>query len=339
MLVVQPTPMRPTLIRRNLSLLRLGVAIVALQGGAMAQRHNSGSSPPTAPIFHGPQTILPASTGIGALQFVPVSFGVPAPQSITRQLDADDERTRQAALSSIGAPNQYLQRGHVPFPHSVQLDFVALGASDDLDAILTVELDEHVLSAILIPDNGSWRRVATVLYPTSYSNPDDTPSAFLAVTRSLITHERYTAVFHATSHGPSGDFIENEAHLRVLNGHAVITMSFASDSRSCPEPTPAHPRSGCDLAHRWVEADPVDPAHRLLLVSATGRLPGREMTDSLANNRDFLLSHLHTYSCQPFTFSDLTMHFEPTANSAPCAGHTEPAPRTPPPPTAPVPLH
>jgi hypothetical protein len=78
---------------------------------------------------------------MGALQFISVNYGVPAPQALTRQLEADDERTRGASLAAIGAPSQYLQHGHIPFPHSVQLDFVALGTTNDMDAILTVELE------------------------------------------------------------------------------------------------------------------------------------------------------------------------------------------------------
>jgi hypothetical protein len=113
---------------------------------ATAQRHSAGASPPTAPARIAPKTsapILPVSSGMGALQFISVNYGVPAPQALTRQLEADDERTRGASLAAIGAPSQYLQHGHIPFPHSVQLDFVALGTTNDMDAILTVELDQR----------------------------------------------------------------------------------------------------------------------------------------------------------------------------------------------------
>jgi hypothetical protein len=48
-------------------------------------------------------------------------------------------------------------------PRSIQLEFVALGTDDDLDALLTVELDQHIVTAILIPDDSNWRRIATVL--------------------------------------------------------------------------------------------------------------------------------------------------------------------------------
>jgi len=292
--------------------------LLALPGGAAAQRHNSGSSPPTAPPFHSTQPIVPVSSGLGALQLFAVSYGVPAPQSLTRQLQADDDRTRAAALSAIGAPGQYLQHGHIPFPHSVQLDFVPLGANDDLDAILTVELEQHIVSAILLQEDGNWKRVATMLYADAFADTEHTPSTFLRITRSAITHERATAVYRATTVTGTGDTVENEGLLRLLNGHATIVLSFASDVRTCVTPTPGHPRSGCELVHRWVESDTADPTHRILLVTASGHLTPREAADPLAHATQFELAHLRSFACQPFAFSEASSRFEPTANSGPC---------------------
>jgi hypothetical protein len=276
---------------------------------------------------------------MGALQFTSVDYGVPAPQSLTRQLQTDDDRTRAASLSAIGAPGQYLVRGHIPYPHSVQLDFVALGSTDELDAILTVELDQHMVSAILLPEDGNWRRIATVIYPTAFADPTTTPSTFLRIARSLMQHERYRAIYHATSATPGGDFTENEAHLRILNNRAVIVISFASDARVCDarpgdtrpsdgrpgdsrpgdsRPGDSKPGQACELTHRWLQPDPTDPQHRFTLVTASGRLSPREAADPLVASHTFLLAHLRSFSCQPFAYSDASQRYEPTANSKPC---------------------
>ena len=297
----------------------LVVAAIALcaQTTAVAQRHNAGSSPPTAPPLsrNGPQPIVPASSGMGALQFVAVNYGVPAPQALTRQLEVDDDRTRAASLSAIGAPGQYLVHGHIPYPRSIQLNFVALGNNDELDAILTVELDQHIVSAILFPQDGNWRRVATVLYATPFNDPRTTPATFLRLDRSLQQPDRYRAVFHALTPLPKGDFAENEADLRILNDRAVITISFVNRSRACAA-DPAHP--GCDLTRRWMQSDSTDPAHRMLLVTATGHLSTHEATGPLAASTQFQDAHLRGFSCQPFVFSDATLHYDPVSNSAPC---------------------
>src|ERR1700722_7313435 len=127
-------------MRRILHLLAAVLTICA-PATAFAQKHTGGSSPPTAPPQRSAvstQPVVPVSSGMGAMQFSAVNYGVPAPQSLARQLEADDDRTRLAALSAIGAPAQYLQRGHIPFAHSIELDFVALGNTDELAAILTV---------------------------------------------------------------------------------------------------------------------------------------------------------------------------------------------------------
>jgi hypothetical protein len=305
----------------------LTVCIVSmLPATAGAQRHNGLSSPPTPPPAHGAaagsQPIVPVSTGMGAIQFVTVNYTVPAPQSLTRQLQADDDRTRAASLSAIGAPQQYLNHGHTPFPHSVELEFVALGANDELDAIITVELDQHIVSAILIPQDDSWHRIATVIDATPFGNPSTTPDTFLHLNRSLIQHERYRAVYRAVTTAANGDFTENEAHLRVLNNKAIILVSFASNIRACS----ADPRKpGCDITRRALQPDPADPSHRFLLITASGHLTPRDIADPLAAADTFQLSHLHTFACQPYTYSDATQHYEPTANSGPCPKPT-PAP-------------
>jgi hypothetical protein len=285
---------------------------------AGAQRHNGLSSPPTPPPPHGTsagtQPIVPVSTGLGAIQFVTVNYTVPAPQTLTRQLQADDDRTRSAALSAVGAPAQYLNHGHIPYPHSVQLNFVALGGNDELDAIITVELDQHIISAILVPQDDSWHRVATVLEATAFGNPATTPYTFLHLTRSLIQHERYRAIYRAAASATNGDVTENEAHLRVLNNKAVILISFASNIRTCSHLK----KPGCDITHRWLQPDLADASHHFLLVTASGHLSPRDIAGPIGSTDDFQRAHLRAFACQPYTYSDATQHYEPTANSSPC---------------------
>jgi hypothetical protein len=309
------------------SLLTLCV-VGMLPAMAGAQRHNGLSSPPTPPPPHsvsaGTQPIVPVSTGLGAIQFVTVNYTVPAPQSLTRQLQADDDRTRSAALSAVGAPAQYLNHGHIPYPHSVQLDFVALGGNDELDAIITLELDQHIISAILVPQDDSWHRVATVLEATAFGNPATTPFTFLHLTRSLIQHERSRAIYRAATSAANGDITENEAHIRVLNNKAVILVSFASNVRACST-NPKKP--GCDITHRWLQPDSADALHHFFLVTATGHLSPRDIADPIGGGDTFQQARLRTFACQPYSYSDATQRYEPIANSGPCpAAPSTPAP-------------
>lgn len=266
-----------------------------------------------------PGPIAPISQGLGPLQFVQVNYGTLAPQAISRQLQADEERTRLAALSSLGVPSQYLNRGHVPFPHSLRLDFVALGTTDELDALLTVELDQHLITAVLRPDEGGWRRIASVVYATNFADATSNPGSFLRTARSLIQPERYRAVFRGATHTATGDYLENEANLRVLNDRAVITLSYTSEARICADAANRPGKPGCDLTERWVEADPSDPSRKLTLVTATGHVPAHEGTEPVIRSRTFLASHLRAFNCQPFVFSDASLHFEPSSNAAPCS--------------------
>lgn len=307
---------------------------LALAGSAAgAQRHSFGSSPPTAPPplpVHSPPLanggpVGAISQGLGPLQIVQVNFTVPAPQSITRQLQSDEERTRSAALSAIGAPGQYLVHGHVPFPRSLRLDLVPLGNGDELDAILTVELEQHLVSAILRPDDGNWRRVATVSYATSFGDPSTNPGTFLRTARSVLQPERYRAIFRGATRTPSGDQLENEADLRVLNDHAAVIMSFTSAARTCAEPIhPAHGPS-CEVVRRWLEVEPSDP-RRLTLVTSTTHTGQRDTGEPRSAN--LLAGKPRNLSCQPFTFSEAQSRFEPTANAGACPAHGVPAQAT-----------
>jgi hypothetical protein len=288
-------------------------------GTASAQRHDLGSSPPTAPPrkpIVAPQPIIPnlVNVGLGPIQFVTVNSPICAPQALASQLQSSDDRMRTSALAEIGAPSQYLVRGHIPFAHSVRLDFVALGNTPELDAILTVEFDKDIVSTVLMPQDDVWRRIATLSYSTPFGDPTTTPSTFLRTSRSLLENQHYTAVFHAIANGTNGDFTETEAHLRILSGHAVITVSFPSTERSC-DPTHQHP---CDFTERWFQPDITDPAHNFLLVTATGHVKPNESGDPIARSEAFETAHLRTFTCQPFAFSDVTQHFESTATSVPC---------------------
>jgi hypothetical protein len=265
---------------------------------------------------------VPAGMGMGAIQFYPVNFGVSAPQSLTRQLTSDEERLRMAALAALGAPSEYTQRGHVPYPHSTQLELVALGGSDEDDALLTVELDHHLVTAVLVPQGDGWRRVATVVFPTAFADPATTPSTFLHSTRSLLEPARYRAVFHARENQPNGDYAETEAHLRIFNGRPVITAAFVSESRTCAA-RPAGMRGGpiepCGLTRRWMEPDRSQPgAGHVELVTASGALSAKDQALWIADAPEFQFAHLRSFSCQPFTFSDASLHFEATGPSAPC---------------------
>lgn len=293
------------------------LALFCMVSAATAQRHDLGSSPPTAPPPKAvviPQVIAPTTVSMGALQVSTANAAVSAPYLLAGELQTSDDRIRTAALAAMGAPSQYLAHGHVPFPHSVRLDFISLGVSSELDAILTIELDQHLVSAILMPEDEQWHRIATAIYPTSFRNTSVTPFAFLRADRSLREPQHYTAIFHTISSGANGDFTENEVHLRILNGHATITTGFASSERSCD---PAHQRP-CDITQRWLQPDATDPEHRFLLVTGTGHEKANQAADPIAHAETFEESRLRDFTCQPFAFSDTSLRFESVAPVAPC---------------------
>lgn len=307
------------------------VLTISVPATAFAQKHTGGSSPPTAPpqrAAASTQPVVPVSTGMGAMQFFAVNYGVPAPQSLARQLEAEDDHTRSASLAAIGAPSQYLQRGHIPFAHSIALDFVALGNTDELDAILTVELDQHLVSAILMPDGSNWKRIGSIVFPTPFFDPTSNLGSFMRTARSFAQPNRYRAIYHSYVPGQGGDYVENEAQVRIMNGKAVVAISFVSNVRSCTTTSaaPGKPaKAGCELTQRWLQADPSDPERRFILVTGTGRLNDKEMTDVLTKARIFQTAHLRTFTCQPYIFSDVTEHYEPMANASPCSVPPAPA--------------
>lgn len=292
--------------------------LVSSAAGALAQRHSDGMSPPTAPPR--PQPIVAMSSGLGPIQFQSVDYGVPAPQALTRLLQVDDDRTRASALSAIGAPGQYLQRGHIPFPRALQLQFAPMGSGDEQDAILTAEFDQHIVSAILVPVDGLWRRVASVTFSTAATDATLLPSTFLAVKRSVLQKGRYRAVFTAATSGPNGDATENQAFVRIINNRAVVVMSFVSESRVCDAGTPhAKGRGGCELTVRWVQPDAAGPGQHVVLVSGSGRISAAEAADPMSRVREFELAHLRSFQCQSFSFNESLQRYDPAAPPEACS--------------------
>jgi hypothetical protein len=319
-------------MRRLLTLL---LALAAVTASARAQRHSVITSPPTAPppvqATPPPAPIVAVSSGLGPLQFAEANASEPAPEFLARQLQADDERIRSAALSAIGAPAVYIAHQNAPTPHSVQVDYVALGNAGELDAILTAELDLHLVSAILVPSGAGWRRIATVTYPSTFADPATNLGTFLHTVRSLMGPDHYTAIFHGASLTPDGDLTEHEAHLSLFNGHAAITLSFVSHERVCEA---AHlqlktPHTDCDITERWLQAEPADGTGHAILVTAIGRVGRQEAIDPVARAGLFDFSTGRIYTCQPFLFNDQTSHYEPTADAAPCFEPKPPANPTP----------
>lgn len=313
-------------------LLSLAFALAAVAVPARAQRHSGITSPPTAPPP--PQTAPPApvpivavSSGMGPMQFVQANAPEPAPETLVAQLQAEDDRIRAAALSAIGAPTAYVSREHPPVPHAVQMSYVALSDSGELDAIVTVELDLHLVSGIFVPSGSAWRRVGTVSYSTNFADPATNLGTFLRTVRSLIGPDHYTAIFHAVSLTPNGDLTEHEAHLNVFNGKAAITISFASTERVCETPhLQAHtPHGDCDLTERWLQTNPADGNGSAVLVTTTGRVSAHDAIDPVSRMRLFDFARTRSYDCQTFQFKDETSHYEPTANSSPCFDSNKPS--------------
>ncbi|HVG27600.1 MAG TPA: hypothetical protein VM865_08345 [Acidobacteriaceae bacterium] len=315
--------------RPLLAVLALAVSLTP----ACAQRHSGITSPPTAPpppqaAPLPPEPIVAISSGMGPLQLTQANVVVPAPGTFAGQLRADDESIRAAAFSILGIPAAYLAHGSAPVPHTVQLDFVPLGNTEELDAILTVELDLHLVSAILVPAEGGWRRIANVTYTTAFADPNTNLGTFLRSSRSALEPQHYVAVFHGVNLSPTGDLTESEAHLRVLNDHAVITISFASRERLC-EPTRLQgrvPPHECEVTERWMQPQPAEALGNVVLVSATGRVLAHETIDPVTRSHLFDFARGRSYLCQPFLFSEQGSRYEPTANAAPCFTRPGPAP-------------
>lgn len=297
-------------------LLAAALAAPCLAGTALAQRHSGITSPPTAPRKLTPRAPIPPDSGLtnnlGPIQFVTVNYGVPAPQSITRQLDSEDERTRASALSALGAPAQYVTHGRVPYPHSIQLELLPLGDSDALDAVLTIELDQHIVSSLLVQHDGDWRRIATFIESTPFSDAATTPSNFAHTERAFTDRGRYQVVFRAMAHEPGDSYAESEAIVRIHESKPAVTLSYLTSQRLCHE---GRARTNCELTERWLRTDDPD-AHHLTLVIASGRQAQR---DDRRLNDHGAAPRLRSYFCQPLAFNDSTQRFEPTTPPEPCS--------------------
>lgn len=313
--------------------LALAAAAALAWGGlapAGAQRHSHGAAPPTAPptpvrspAAAAPPPVAVFSSSLGPIQFTASNLGTAAPQSLTRQLSADDERTRSSALTALGAPSQYIARGRVPFPRTVQLELLPLSNYSEIDALVTAELEHHLVTAVLTPANGEWRRVATVVTSIAPGDPVNTPSTFVSTGRLAANARRYEVVFRVRQPGSDGSLMENEAHLVLLGGRAVISANFVGESLQCsPAGSPGGHTTGCGITFRWLQP-PAATGEQPMLVTATGALNGKDAAGILAGSREFALTHARSFTCQPLSWTDATARFE--AAGAPSACNKLPA--------------
>jgi hypothetical protein len=106
--------------------------------------------------------------------------------------------------------------------------------------------------------------------------------------------------------------------VRVINNKAVVTMSFVSAARECDTAT-GRGHGGCDLTMRWLQPDTNNAGQHATMVSGAGKLSAREAADPMSRIREFEISRLRNFTCQPFAFNDVTQHYEPAAQPAPCS--------------------
>jgi hypothetical protein len=192
---------------------------------------------------------------LGSLTFSRTHLRWPTPDSLVKDLRADDDQTRLQALALIGASPS----GDMPgTPLEVELRYASLGSDAQQQAIVGVDLGPMLFGAVAVHENGVWHRIANFSCWCKYEF-GDLVGDFIHVESGP---ENGLELVLRASGGGTGVYSQDEAHFRYYRGELHLVLSFVSHFRAC-DPTAPGPYI-CQVERRWFYANNWDCSWRCL---------------------------------------------------------------------------
>lgn len=234
----------------------------------------------------------------------------PAPESLIRDLRADDDQTRLKAFLQLGLPKQQ-KTAIAAVPYEVGLRYATLGTDDDEQAIVAVDIGAMLYGAVAAQEGGSWHRIANFSCWCKYES-GDLLGEFIQIKPG--PDGRSELVLRASG-GGTGVYSQNEAHFRYYRGELHLVFSFVSHYQDCPiTPGPYT----CRVERRWFYGHSWDSTPGGVLVeSHLSFLPYSEPEVEFAI-RDLELGHAKTFSCKTYKWNKEKFLYEQFAAPNPC---------------------
>jgi hypothetical protein len=161
---------------------------------------------------------------LGSLTFSRTHLRWPTPDSLVKDLRADDDQTRLQALALIGASPS----GDMPgTPLEVELRYASLGSDAQQQAIVGVDLGPMLFGAVAVHENGVWHRIANFSCWCKYEF-GDLVGDFIHVESGP---ENGLELVLRASGGGTGVYSQDEAHFRYYRGELhLVPRPFFCES-------------------------------------------------------------------------------------------------------------
>jgi hypothetical protein len=231
---------------------------------------------------------------LGSLTFSRTHLRWPTPDSLVKDLRADDDQTRLQALALIGASPS----GDMPgTPLEVELRYASLGSDAQQQAIVGVDLGPMLFGAVAVHENGVWHRIANFSCWCKYEF-GDLVGDFIHVESGP---ENGLELVLRASGGGTGVYSQDEAHFRYYRGELHLVLSFVSHFRAC-DPTAPGPYT-CQVERRWFYANNWDSVPGGVLVESRFSFSPNSEPEAQLHVRDLELSYAKTFSCKTYKWN------------------------------------
>ena len=248
---------------------------------------------------------------LGSIELNYARIAWPVPESLIKNLRADDAETRIRALKQIGVPEDGLAKIDEK-PSEVQLLYASLGTNDQQQAIVAVRIAPMLFGAVAVPENGVWHRVTSFSCWCKYE-AGDLIGDFVHVEAGPDGGSEL--VVHA-SRGGTGVYTQNEVRFRYYRDKLRLVIFFASRFRTC-DPTAPGPAQ-CHAERRWFYPSNGSSIPESVLAESRFSFPANSLPGVRSEIRDFELSRAKTFSCTAYAWDKEKFIYTESGPSSPC---------------------
>lgn len=244
--------------------------------------------------------------------------GWPPPELLVQRLRSSDDVVRTNAFTLFGLNLKQADMAVAP-PDKVQLSYAALGADTTQDAVVALELTDHILAAVAVPTRRGWERIAVFDCWCKYDMKGDRDTLMESVQLRYAPEYAASSPFELVlraSGGGTGLYEQQEGHFRLYRGELRRVMSFISRRETC-DPTARTPYQ-CDIEKRWFYTTSFGNVEGGVLVESRGSFAPHTTPSVQWEVRDIENRHLRPATCHAFRWNRDKFQYEPITVSDPC---------------------
>ncbi|HUA00105.1 MAG TPA: hypothetical protein VMB02_07225 [Candidatus Aquilonibacter sp.] len=256
------------------------------------------------------------------LQLSHVHVDWPAPETLLRDLRSTDDQTRFKALTLLGVKHPGFPVDADPKTGSPaktivrdadesELRYGSLGASNDQEAIIGVDIGPDLYGAVAIQTLKGWQRIANFYCWCRYEN-GDLLAGFIHVE---YADEGNELVVHASG-GGTGLYVQDEYRFRVHEGELKTVLSFTSRFRECPWSPSGN--GVCDGEQRQFDSQESGRVAGGVLVEAKFRFQADDIPKAEYSMRELELLHGKSPTCTKYVWDEIAFRYIESSEAHAC---------------------